>query len=136
MWTHEESIETTATPAQIWGLLSDVAGWIKWNAGIEHIEIHGAFANGTTFSMQPPGEDAFISTLIDVKENEGFTDETVIDRTRVVVHHKIVPLPSGHTKVIYRTEIDGPAAADFGPVVTADFPEVLAALKNLAERSD
>ena len=133
MWTHEESIETTATPAQIWKLFSDVVGWKKWNAGIENIEIHGPFAKGTTFSMQPPGGDAFTSTLIDVKENEAFTDETVLDETHVVVHHKIVPLASGHNRIIYSTVITGPAEAEFGPMVTGDFQAVLIALKNLAE---
>lgn len=135
MWTHEESIETTATPARIWALFSDVAGWKRWNAGIERIEIHGSFANGTTFSMQPPGEEAFLSTLIMVQENVGFTDETVIDGTRVLVHHRIVPLPSGNARIVYSTEISGPSASDFGPMVTGDFPDVLKALKVLAEKS-
>ncbi|MES2073715.1 MAG: SRPBCC family protein [Pseudomonadota bacterium] len=133
MWTHEESIETTATPAQIWKLFSDVPGWKRWNDGIDYLEMHGAFANGSTFSMQPPGEDAFVSTLLHVKENEGFTDETIIAGTRVLVHHKIVPLASGRSKVIYSTEISGPAEAEFGPMVTADFADVLGKLKNLAE---
>jgi len=133
MWTHEDSIETTATPAQIWALFSNVPGWKKWNRGIEDIQIHGDFANGTTFTMQIPGDISFTSTLIDVRSNEGFTDETDIDGTRVLVHHKIVPLASGRTKVIYSTEITGPAAADLGPMVTADFPDVLGALKKIAE---
>ncbi len=133
MWTHEESIDTTATPARIWKLFSDVAGWKKWNAGIENIEIHGPFAKGTTFSMQPPGADAFMSTLIDVKENEVFSDETIIDQTRVTVYHRIVPAASGHNRIVYSTEITGPSAAEFGPMVTGDFQTVLMALKTLAE---
>ncbi len=40
MWTHEESIETTATPEQIWRLFSDVVGWKKWNSGIQNIELY------------------------------------------------------------------------------------------------
>ncbi|MQR00643.1 SRPBCC family protein [Glaciimonas soli] len=135
MWTHEDSIETTATPAQIWKIFSDVSNWKKWNNGIENIEIHGAFANGTTFTMRVPGEDTFTSTLIEVKENASFTDETVLDGTRVLVHHKIMPLASGRTKIIYSTEITGPAAAEFGPMVTGDFPDVLRALKNIVENS-
>lgn len=133
MWFHEESIETTATPAQIWKLFSDVIGWKKWNAGISNIEIHGPFTKGTTFSMQPPGEDAFTSTLVDVKQNECFTDETIINGTRVLVHHRITPLPSGNTRITYGTEISGPDASEFGPMVTGDFPDVLKALKNSAE---
>ena len=73
MWTHEERLEIAATPERLWALLSDVPGWKQWNAGIAAIEIHGPFAPGTTFTMQPPGQDAFLSTLIEVEANAGFT---------------------------------------------------------------
>lgn len=135
MWTHEDSIETTATPAQIWKLFSDVAGWKEWNSGIAKIEIHGPFAVGTTFSMQPPGEEPFTSTLVEVEENQGFTDETIIDGTRVLVHHRIELLTSGKTKIAYQTEVTGSNAGEFGALVVSDFPDVLRVLKRLAEES-
>jgi uncharacterized protein YndB with AHSA1/START domain len=135
MWTHEDSIETSVPAARVWELFSNVERWKDWNAGIESIELHGPFAEGATFTMQPPGEDALSSTLIEVRPNESFTDETVVDQTRVLVHHRLVPLASGKTKIIYSTQITGPGAAEIGPMVTSDFPDVLAALKNLAEQS-
>jgi hypothetical protein len=135
MWKHEESIETSASPEVIWRLMSDVAGWKQWNAGIENIELHGPFASGSTFTMQPPGEDAFTSTLLDVRENQGFIDETVIEGIRVLVDHRITTLAPGKTRITYSTEITGPNAADFGPMVTGDFPDVLANLKAQAERA-
>ena len=135
MWMHEESIEIAATPAQVWKLFADVANWKRWNAGIESIVIHGPFVAGTTFSMKPPGVEEFTNTLVEVRENENFTDETVIDGTRFVVRHALTGLPSGKTRVTYGTEVSGPAAAEFGPMITADFPDVLAALKRLAESS-
>src|SRR6184192_1061313 len=122
MWSHEENIEVNATPASIWKLFSDVSGWKRWNAGIEHIEIHGPFASGTTFTMQPPGSDAFVSTLKEVRENESFTDETLIDGTSVLVHHGIEHLDANRSRIIYSTTITGPAAAEIGPFVTEDFP--------------
>jgi uncharacterized protein YndB with AHSA1/START domain len=133
MWTHEESIDVAAPPERIWKLFADVPNWKRWNAGIESIAIHGPFVTGTTFSMKPPGVDAFTSTLVDVRENENFTDETIIEGTRFVVRHALTNLRPGHTRVSYSTEISGPAAAEFGPMITADFPDVLAALKRLAE---
>jgi hypothetical protein len=39
------------------------------------------------------------------------------------------------TRVTYGTEITGPNAHEFGPLVTGDFGDVLAALKRLAEAS-
>jgi hypothetical protein len=83
--------------------------------------------------MRPPGQAGFTSTLIDVKPNESFTDETVVDETIVRVFHQLVLLPSGNTRIIYSTEIVGPQATDVGPMVTADFDDVLVALRRLAE---
>lgn len=83
--------------------------------------------------MRPPGADVITSSLIDVKENEAFSDETIIDQTRVVVRHKIVSSASGHNRIVYSTEITGPSAAEFGAMVTGDFQTVLKALKDLAE---
>ncbi|MEO6918931.1 MAG: SRPBCC family protein [Collimonas sp.] len=135
MWTHEESIETSAAPARVWELLANVARWKDWNTGIESIELHGPFVADTTFTMRPPGQDALTSTLVEVKNNESFIDETVVDDTRVLVNHRLVLLPSGRTRIVYSTGITGPGAAEFGPMVTHDFPDVLAALKKLAEQS-
>ena len=136
MWTHENSIETSAAPSRVWKLFSEVANWKSWNAGIEAIEIHGPFAAGTTFTMKPPGQDAFTSTLIEVRRNECFVDETLVEGVRVLVSHRLAALPSGGTRITYATEITGPGAGEFGPMVTSDFPEVLAALKALAERQE
>jgi len=60
-------------------------------------------------------------------------DGTVPDGTRFLVSHELQPLASGGTRVTYSIRVEGPEAATLGPLVTADFPEVLAALKALAE---
>jgi hypothetical protein len=50
--------------------------------------------------------------------------------------HRLERFDTERTRVIYRTEISGPASDDvgprLGPEITADFPEVLAALVRLA----
>jgi hypothetical protein len=48
-------------------------------------------------------------------------------------HEAIIETSAGPTRVD-RTEVTGPEAGELGPLVTADFPAVLAALKELAER--
>lgn len=84
--------------------------------------------------MRPPGQDALVSTLIEVRENECFTDETILDDIRVLVSHTLTPRPSGGTRITYGTRITGPRADEVGAMVTSDFPDVLAALKRLAEQ--
>ena len=134
MWTDTASIATTVPPHVLWRLFEDVASWTSWNAGIARIALDGPFASGSTFEMQPPGMDAFTSTLRDVRPNAGFIDETVLDGTRFLVSHELQPLPCGGTRVTYAIQVDGPDADTLGPMVTADFPDVLAALKALAEQ--
>ena len=134
MWTDTASIATSVPPQILWRLFEDVANWTNWNAGIERIALHGPFASGSTFEMQPPGMAAFTSTLRDVRPGAGFTDETVLDGTRFLVSHELQPLPGGGTRVTYAIQVDGPDAEMLGPMVTADFPDVLAALKALAEQ--
>ncbi len=135
MWTETTSIATTATPQRVWKLFEDVAGWTDWNAGIEHVCLEGPFASGSTFVMKPPGMDALRSTLRDVRPHAGFVDETLLEQTRFLVSHELHPLPSGGTRITYAVRVEGPEAATLGPLVTADFPEVLAALKALAEQA-
>jgi hypothetical protein len=51
--------------------------------------------------------------------------------------HRLELMTDVRTRVVYRTEITGPAAGqvgpELGPAITADFPDVLAALVKLAE---
>lgn len=134
MWIQEYSVEASASPSSVWKLLSDVRTWSAWNAGVESIELTGAFATGSVFKMTVPGaQEAFTSRLLDVRVNDGFTDETVVGDTVVLVHHRLAALPSGGTKITYRAEVSGPDADELGPQISADFPQVLAALKVVAE---
>ena len=133
MWTYQTEIDVAAEPQTLWALFADVVGWPKWNAGIEAIDLRGPFANGSEFAMKPPGMDAFVTTLTDVREGQSFTDVTVIDGTTVRVFHGLTPLGTGGTRVTYRAEVTGPAADEIGPMATGDFDDVLAALKRTAE---
>ncbi|OAA25470.1 hypothetical protein UG55_1022130 [Frankia sp. EI5c] len=51
--------------------------------------------------------------------------------------HRVERRDAEHSRVVYRMEISGPAAADLGPevgpAISGDFPETIAALVRLAE---
>lgn len=135
MWSRESSIDIDTSAARVWALFADVAGWPAWNAGIARIALHGPFHDGSVFSMQPPGMDAFDSTLVEVAPERGFTDETVFGDSVVRVRHAIAPRSPGRVRVVFRTEADGPEAARIGAAASADFNDVLQALKRQAEQS-
>ncbi len=137
MWEYESSIETSAGPDAVWQHWSDMASWPQWNDGIEKIQIDGAFEVGTTFTMTPPGDDPVSMSLVEIVPGELFADEMDAGDFVVRTVHRLEPLADGGTRIIYRTEITGPAAAEIGPelgpAITADFPDVLAALARTAE---
>jgi uncharacterized protein YndB with AHSA1/START domain len=137
MWEYEYSIETNAAREALWQHWSDMATWPQWNAGIETIDVEGPFAVGTAFTMTPPGDEPIRMRLVEIKPGESFTDEMDAGDFVVRTQHRLEPTATGLTRIVYRTEITGEAAdhigPELGPQITADFPEVLAALAKLAE---
>ena len=137
MWEYEYSVETTAAPEALWRHWSDMASWPQWNDGIETIDVAGPFEAGTAFTMTPPGEEPIRMRLIEIKPGESFTDEMDAGDFAVRTEHRLEPAAGGLTRIVYRTEITGEAAdhlgPQLGPQITADFPEVLAALAKRAE---
>jgi len=137
MWEYEHSVETTASPQALWARWSDMAGWPHWNDGIERIEIDGPFTVGTTFTMTPPGDEPVRLRLVEIVPGQLFTDEMDGGDFVVRTAHRLESLESGGTRVVYRTEITGPAAdqigPELGPAITADFPDVIAKLVRLAQ---
>lgn len=132
-WQTQFSIETAASPETIWALFRDVTGWTCWNVGIESITLEGPFATGTSFVMKPPGEEALRSVLTEVCENECFVDETRVGDLVVAVTHRIEHLGPSRTRITYAVDAKGAGAAEIGPMISADFPDVLAALVATAE---
>jgi hypothetical protein len=138
MWTNERSIETTSSAKAIWRLWSDVAGWPRWNSDIEHIEIAGPFAAGSTITMTPVDEDPVELRIAEAVEPDLFVDEASLGDVVVRTIHRVEPLSDGRNRVTYRMEISGPAAdrigPELGPQISGDFPETLTALVRQAER--
>ncbi len=140
MWEYEYSVETTAAPEALWRHWSDMAAWPQWNDGIETIDVEGPFEVGTAFTMTPPGAEPIRMRLVEITPGESFTDEMDAGDFVVRTQHRLEPVKpaaAGLTRIVYRTEITGEAAGhigpQLGPEITADFPEVLAALAKLAE---
>jgi uncharacterized protein YndB with AHSA1/START domain len=138
MWEYEYAVESDASAEALWRCWSDVAGWPVWNAGIESISIDGPFAVGASFTMTPPGDEPITMRITEVSPGELFTDEADLGDVVVRTVHRLEAVGEGRTRVVYRTEITGPAAAELGPqigpAITADFPEVIAALVVAAGR--
>jgi uncharacterized protein YndB with AHSA1/START domain len=137
MWTTEHTIETTAAPEAVWRLWSDVRRWPEWNADLERADLSGSFAAGSTITMFPEGQDPIELRIAEAVEPEAFVDEADLGDVMVRTIHRLEPLED-RVRVVYRMEITGPEAdtlgPQIGPEISADFPQVLAALVERAER--
>lgn len=134
VWSHAYTLTIDSSPQAIWQAFTDTANWKRWNPGVKPIHAEGPFVTGTWFTMELPDGDSIRSQLVDVCDEKYFIDETWVDQTRVVVEHRIEPLSSGQSRVVYAISTEGPDAQAFGEGISADFPEVIAGLaKYLAE---
>ncbi|MFF1546362.1 SRPBCC family protein [Streptomyces sp. NPDC058291] len=138
MWKYEHGIETSAAPEAIWRLWADVENWGAWNAEIEKVEIDGPFTTGAHITMTPPGDDPVLLRVAEVTEGELFVDEARFGDLLLRTAHRIERLGHDRSRVVYRMEISGPGADEagpqIGPGITADWPETMASLVELAQR--
>lgn len=106
------------------------------DAQAEFVTRDGPFTAGATGTMKFRGQEALGYTLTEVEPLRMFVDETPVGDLVVRVSHLLEPLPSGRLRITYAAEIDGPpeAAAQVGPMITADFPDTIASLVAIAER--
>ncbi|MET4619836.1 hypothetical protein ABIE18_001272 [Arthrobacter sp. 2762] len=138
MWDYEHSIETTAAPEALWRLWADVENWGSWNAEIERVEIDGPFAEGSQILMMPPGDEPIQLRIAEVVDGELFVDEARFDELLIRTAHRLDRLDGGRVRVVYRMEITGAGAdqvgPEIGPAITADWPDTMASLVQLAQR--
>jgi polyketide cyclase/dehydrase/lipid transport protein len=140
MWIAEHVIETTASPEAIWRQWADVTGWPEWNGDLERTQLDGPFAAGSRITMTPFGQDAIELRIAETAEPTLFVDEADLGEIVVRTIHRAERLESGQTRISYRMEISGPAAAtlgnELGPQISDDFPELLAALVDRASSAE
>ncbi len=129
-WSH--SVTTTASPEQVWPLYADVDRWLEWDSGLVSVTLEGDFVVGSRGVLGVEGQPPFEWELTEVIENALFTDVTDIPGVATLTFvHRIEPTATG-SLITHEVCIVGPAAAELGPNVTADTPECMERLAELA----
>ena len=67
------SVETTASPENIWKVWSDPSTWPAWNPDIKYVNLGGPFADGTTGTMETNSGGKHKISLSAVQPNREFT---------------------------------------------------------------
>src|SRR5438045_655361 len=73
MKIHERSLQTKASPEDVWRIWSDTSTWPDWNPDVTAISLEGAFASGTAGSMTTRAGGTHSIRLAGVQPQRGFT---------------------------------------------------------------
>jgi hypothetical protein len=88
--------------------------------------------------MTPFGQDPIELRIVEAVEPDLFVDEAELADVVVRTIHRVERREGGPNRVAYRMEISGPEAdrlgPELGPEISADFPAILSALVQHAER--
>ena len=129
---YERTVTTTASPADVWALWSDVGSWHAWDPAVQQVALEGHFAEGAAGSLVLTGgiEAPFVLEI--VEPGVRFLDRLTMGDLVIRIDHEVRAAGDG-AEVTVRTTIEGPGADDIGPMVTNDTPIALEALTKLAE---
>ncbi len=130
---YEHSVTTTASPEEVWALWSDVGSWHCWDPAVEGVALEGHFAEGAAGTMSLAGGVEAPFMLEIVEPHARYLDRLTIGELVIRIDHQVAATEGG-APVSVRTTVEGPGAADIGPMVTGDTPKALEALVGLAEK--
>ena len=110
---YELSVSTTASPADVWALWSDIGSWHAWDPAVERVALEGHFAEGAAGTMSLVGgiEAPFVLEI--VEPGARFLDRLTIGDLVIRIDHQVSATDSG-AEVLVRTTVEGPGADDIG----------------------
>ena len=116
MWTHQETVETSAAPEAVWRLWSDVSEWSDWDADIDWARLDGRFETGGHGKLKPRGVPASDFHLASVVPGKSYTVESKLPLGKLVFHHELEPPAAGRTRFSHRATFSGPLSPLYGRV--------------------
>ena len=112
----KHTLETTATPTQIWQVWQDVENWNSWDHELELSRLDGPFQTGTSGCLKPIGGPLLKTLLTHVEPFKMFVQEAKLFLAKAVMTHSITQV-AGRTQVTFQTEILGPLAFFFACLI-------------------
>jgi uncharacterized protein YndB with AHSA1/START domain len=128
----EASLQTRATPADVWRVWSDVNTWPEWNPDMKESRLDGPLQLGTTgmINTRSGGKHAVVVTH--VEPGKSFELESdAMPMTRMAIRATVTPM-NGGSRISQAFEARGLLAPIVGPMmggmILNTFSKVLAGL--------
>ena len=133
----EASAETTASPASVWSVWSDVNHWPEWNPDMKEARLDGPLKLGATgmINTRSGGKhDVVVTHYVDGSSFE--LESTALPGTKMAIRASIAPTTGG-SRITQGFEPRGLLAPLVGPMMSGQilktFNEVLGGLKQKVE---
>lgn len=103
----KHTVETKATPTQIWKVWEDAENWKTWDEQIELSRLDGPFQTGTTGSTKFAGTPLFKTLLTKVEPHKLVVQEAYLFCAKVVSYQSMRQV-GDKTEITFQVEIRGP----------------------------
>lgn len=130
-------LAVNAKKEDVWVYYSQVDQWFVWEGDLEQITLNGDFTTGQKGQMKLEGMPELAFTLVEVRENQYFSDVTATPFGNVLFDHEILENPAGGISLRHSVSLtDGDMTEDalaFLKQVFDDVPESVGKLKQILE---
>lgn len=135
----EASQETSAPPARVWRVWSDVNRWPEWNPDMKASRLDGPLKLGATGMIDTRSGGKHDVVVTHYEEGRSFElESTALPGTKMAIRATIAPSGTG-SRITQGFEPRGLLAPIVGPMMSGQilktFNSVLAGLKQKAEAS-
>lgn len=134
--TFEGTVTVRATPARIFALWADPAGWGRWDPDVRAATLEGPFAAGATGTITPREGPTLRIKVTRVEADRAFDAEARLPLCTMRFEHALAP-DGELTRVTHRVVFEGPLALVFGaligPSLRRGIPGTMAGLKAACE---
>ena len=133
----EASLDTKATPADVWRVWSDVNTWPEWNPDMKQSRLDGPLRLGTTGMINTRSGGKHEVVVTQLEDGKSFElESTAMPMTRMAIRATVTPIQGG-TRISQAFEARGLLAPIVGPMmggmILETFSAVLAGLANKVE---
>ena len=133
----EASLETTAPPAAVWRVWSDVGSWPEWNPDMNESRLNGPLALGATGVIDTKSGGKHDVVVTHYEEGRSFElESTALPATKMAIRATVMPADDG-SRIVQGFEPRGLLAPIAGPMMSGTilktFSSVLQGLKQKVE---
>lgn len=136
-WQFSETINTNASPQEVWSIWTDAHNWPVWDTELEWVKLEGPFVEGAIGTMKPRGAPDVEFVLTNVEENRQFVDLAKLPLTRIAFIHRYETAADGTGRIMHKVEMNGLLAPLFGRLIgskiRAHLRDAMEELSSLAE---